>query len=430
VKLQAAMPSGYLRSLNPRLPLPVWLLQIGGLANSFGNGLALPFLVIYLHDIRGFSLGTAGLVVAVSSLAQLVAGVGAGPLIDRVGARKTLAGGLVLQAVGYGLLPLVRSPWQAFVLIAIEGAGSAGFWPSQSTLIARLTPAARRHAAFAQQRVTMNLGIGLGGLVAGWIAVVDNPTTFTVLFVLDAVTFLAYVGVLAFVHDPGVPAEEVGDEPATYAAVLRHKTFLGLWTLNFLFVAAGYSLFALLPAFARDQADLSERQIGAIFFVNTLAIVLAQLPLSRWIEGRRRMRALVLMPLMWAVAWLLVDAGGYWFTAGAAFAVIAFAAMLLGVGECFHGPAHQALVSDIGRPHLRGRYFAVHSLSWGLAGFVGPAVGGFILAAAPFALWPLASAVNLVAALGVLLIERYIPRHLRRIPREDALTPTLAEAPG
>jgi MFS family permease len=421
------MPSGYLRSLNPRLPLPVWLLQVGGLMNSFGNGLALPFLVIYLHNVRGFSLGTAGLIVAVSSLAQLTAGVLAGPLIDRVGARPTLAGGLVLQAVGYGLLPLVREPWEAFVLIAIEGAGSAGFWPSQSTLISRLTPAARRHAAFAQQRVTMNLGIGLGGLVAGWIAIVGDPSTFTVLFVLDALTFLAYVGVLAFVHDPGVRPDELGDSPATYAAVLRHKTFLGLWTLNFLFVAAGYSLFNLLPAFARDQAGLSERQIGAVFFVNTLAIVLAQLPLSRWIEGRRRMRALALMPLLWAVAWLLVDAGGYWFTAGTAFLIISFAAVLLGVGECFHGPAHQALVSDIGAPHLRGRYFAVHSLSWGLAGFVGPALGGFILAAAPFALWPLASLVCLIAAVGVLWIERYIPRHLRRVPREDALTPTLVE---
>ena len=86
-----------------------------------------------------------------------------------------LGGGLVLQAVGFGLFPLVREPWQAFVLIAIEGAGSAGFWPSQSTLIARLTPAARRHAAFAQQRVTMNLGIGLGGLVGGLIASVAHP---------------------------------------------------------------------------------------------------------------------------------------------------------------------------------------------------------------------------------------------------------------
>ena len=424
------MPASYLRSLNPRLPLPVWLLQIGGLANSFGNGLALPFLVIYLHNVRGFSLGTAGLVVAVSSLALLLGGVVAGPLIDRVGAKRTLAAGLVLQAVGFGLLPLVRSPWQAFVLLAIEGVGSAGFWPSQSTLISRLTPSVRRHAAFAQQRVTMNLGIGLGGLAAGLIARVDDPTTFTVLFVLDALTFLAYLGVLAFIRDPGVSADEAGDAPASYAAVLRHKTFLGLWTLNFLFVAAGYSLFTLLPAFARDQAHISEHQIGAIFFVNTMAIVLVQLPLSRWIEGRRRMRALALMPLLWAVAWLVVDAGGYWFTATVAFLVIAFAAVLLGIGECFHGPAHQALVSEIGSPHLRGRYFAVHSLSWGLGGTVGPAVGGFILASAPFALWPLASAVCVVAALGVLSIERYVPRHLQRIPREDARTPTLAEAPG
>src|SRR3954468_15673474 len=259
----------WLRSLDPQLPREVWLLQLGGVANSFGNGLVLPFLVIYLHDVRGFGLGVAGLVVAVSAAAQLTAGLVAGPLVDRVGAKNVLAAGLVMQAVGFGLYPLVRSPWQAFALIAVEGAGSAGFWPSQSTLIARLTPPARRHAAFAQQRVTMNLGIGLGGLAGGLIASVAHPASFTVLFVVDAATFLAYVGVLAFIQDPGVSPEEAGDAPASYATVIRHKTFLGLWTLNFLFVAAGYSLFTLLPAFARDQADLSERQIGAVFFVNT-----------------------------------------------------------------------------------------------------------------------------------------------------------------
>lgn len=85
-----------------------------------------------------------------------------------------------------------------------------------------------------------------------------------------------------------------------------------------------------------------------------------------------------------------------------------------------HGPAHQALVADIGPPHLRGRYFAIHSLSWGLAGTVGPAVGGFVLAAAPFALWPLASLVCLVAGAGALALERFIPEALRRIPREEA----------
>jgi MFS family permease len=332
----------------------------------------------------------------------------------------------VLQAVGYGLLPLVREPWQAFVLLAIEGIGASGFWPSQSTLISRLTPDNRRHAAFAQQRLTMNLGLGLGGIVGGLIAHVSTPSSFTLLFVLDALTFLAYVVVLWFVHDPGVSAGEA-QAPASYGAVLRHKTFLGLWGVNFLFVAAGYSLFSLLPQFARDQSQITERQIGLVFAVNTAAIVLAQLPISHWIEGRRRMRALALMPLAWAVAWMMVEGTGYWLDATAAFVAYAVALALFGVGECFHGPAHQALVADIGPPHLRGRYFAVHSLSWGLAGTVGPAVGGFILASAPLALWPLAAAVCLVAAAGALAMERYIPAGLRRIPREEAAIPGLAE---
>ena len=89
------------------------------------------------------------------------------------------------------------------MLVAIEGAGAAAFWPSQSTLIARLTPAARRHAAFAQQRLTMNLGLGLGGITGGLLAHVRSPGTFTALFLLDALTFLGYVVVLAFIHDPG-----------------------------------------------------------------------------------------------------------------------------------------------------------------------------------------------------------------------------------
>jgi len=415
-----------LRRLDPQLPREVWLLQAGGVVNSFGNGVVLPFLVIYLHDVRGFGLGTAGLVVAVSSAAQLAAGIAVGPIIDRVGPRPALATGLVVQAVGYGLLPLVRHPLLAFVLMAVEGAGSAGFWPSQSTLVSRLTPDARRHAAFAQQRLTMNLGIGLGGLTGGFIAHVRDPHTFTVLFVLDAVTFLGYVCVLVLVHDPGVELTEV-EAPASYRTVFRDRTFLGLWTLNFMFVAAGYSLFNLLPQFARDHSHVSEREIGLVFAVNTGVIVLAALPLSRFIEGRRRMRALALMPTLWAIAWLLVDGTGRWLDATPAFVAFAVAAGILGVGECFHGPAHQALVADIAPPHLRGRYFAVHSLSWGLAGTVGPAAGGFILAAAPYALWPLASGVCVVSAFGALAMERFVPPRLRRIPREEASIPGLAE---
>ena len=409
-----------LRSFDPQLPRDVWLLQIGGVANSFGNGIVFPFLVIYLHEVRGFGIATAGIAIAISAASQLGAGVAMGPVIDRVGARRVLASGLVVQAAGFGLLPLVREPWQAYVLLAIEGVGSAAFWPSQSTLISRLTPPARLHAAFAQQRVTMNLGVGLGGLVGGLIATTDSPTSFTVLFVVDALTFLGYVVVLSFIHDPGAAPLREGESAGSYSEVLRDRLFLGLWTLNFAFVAAGYSLLNLLPQFVSDHGGLTERQIGIVFFVNTVTIVLAQLPLSRWIEGRRRLRALALMPVLWAIAWLGVDAAGYWLEATAAFIAVAVCGIIFGIGECFHGPAHQALVGELGSERLRGRYFALHSMSWGLGGVAGPAIGGLILASAPFALWPLAAAVCLAASAGAIALERLVPPQLRRIGRAES----------
>jgi MFS family permease len=412
----------YFRSLNPQLPRQVWLLQIGGVTNSFGNGVVFPFLAIYLHNVRGFGIATAGIAIAISSVLQLVTGAAVGPVIDRLGARRVLGAGLILQSAGFGLLPLVRSPWHAYVLLAIEGIGSAGFWPSQSTLISRLTPHERLHAAFAQQRVTMNLGVGLGGLTGGFIASVQSPTSFTVLFVLDGLTFLAYVFVLGFIHDPGTTPLAEGESGGSYAEVLRDRLFLGLWTLNFLFVAAGYSLINLLPPFIRDQSHITEREIGFIFFFNTITIVLAQLPISRAIEGRRRLRALALMPFLWAIAWLGVDATGYWLEATAAFVAVTLCAIVFGIGECFHGPAHQALVGELGGDRLRGRYFALHSMSWGLGGAAGPAIGGLILAAAPFALWPLAAAVCLVASVGALALERLVPPRLVRIPRAERET--------
>ena len=161
-------------------------------------------------------------------------------VVDRLGGRPVLAVSLGLLAIGYGLLPLVREPWEALVLMAIGGVGNGAFWPSQSTLLAGLTPPDRRHAAFALQRVTRNLGIGLGGLSGGLIATTGNPSSYTVLFILDAVTFLVFVGVLAFVPDPPVPSRE-GAPAGRYVEVVRDGVFVGVVALNVLYVAAGYA---------------------------------------------------------------------------------------------------------------------------------------------------------------------------------------------
>jgi len=80
------------------------------------------------------------------------------------------------------------------------------------------------------------------------------------------------------------------------------------------------------------------------------------------------------------------------------------------------GKGTRPLVADLASRELEGRYWALSSGSWELGYVVGPAIGGFILAAAPLALWPLAALVCVLAAVGALGLERAIPRAIRLTP--------------
>jgi MFS family permease len=410
----------YLRSLNPQLPRDVWILQAGGLANMFGNGVIGPFLIIYLHNVRGISLGVAGLIVASNAAAALLSGFVGGALSDRIGPRAVLTGALLVMATGFALFPLIRSPWHAFALNVVVGAGSGSFWPSQSTLLSSLVPQARRHAAFAQQRMTMNLGIALGGLVAGAIARTDNPDTFTFLFLLNAATFLVFAGVLRLV--PAPRHREAHHEPGRYADVLRNSVFLAYILLNVIFIGAGIAVMSeLLPPFAKNEAQVSEPAIGVLWFVFSGVVALAQLPIMKLVEGKRRMRGLALMGVVWAATFLAVLAGGAWLTGTQAAIVFGIAVAVFAAGECLHGAIYAPLVVDLAEPRLLGRYMAFSSSSWQIGWLIGPAAGGFVLQHEPLALWAGAAAICALSSAYALALEHWIPAPLRLTPRIESL---------
>src|SRR6186713_1010830 len=147
--------------------------------------MVIPFMFIYLHNVRGIELGVAGLIVGTHAVISIVAGPVFGSQIDRFGGKRMLALALLILAVGYAGYTVVHKPWQGFLVALVSGIGVGGFWPAQSTLITGLTPPDQRPSAFAMQRVVMNLGIGLGALAGGLIASSDSPGSFTVLFLLD-----------------------------------------------------------------------------------------------------------------------------------------------------------------------------------------------------------------------------------------------------
>jgi MFS family permease len=409
--------AAYLRSLNPRLPRAVWLLEAGGVANSLGNGIVLPFLIIYLHEVRHFGLATSGLVVSALGGVGLVSGPLAGRVIDRIGARTTLMGSLALLAAGYGGFPFVRHPWQALVLAAIAGMGNGGFAPGHSTLLAALTSREQRTAAYALQRATDNLGFGVGGLAGGLIATTRVPGSFTLLFALDAGTFLAFIALLAFVPAPrAVPAAIRAT--GRYATVVRDRAFVWLLVIVAVLVAAAYAqISTVLPPFVKEHASVSEAGIGLIFFVNTVVIVAAQLPLAKALEGRRRLRALALAGAIFTATCLAVLATGLWLDSTAALIALCAAIAVFSVGECLHGAVQNPLVADLAPEHLLGRYMALRTIAWQLGFMVGPALGSLLLARSPTGLWLGAAGACAAAAVASLLLERKIPAAAARTPR-------------
>jgi MFS family permease len=395
----------------------LWLVEIGIFLNMLGYGAVLPFEIIYLHDGRGFSLGVAGLVVGVITGAAVVTSPLAGPLIDRFGARVTTAVAGVALAVGYAGLAFARIPGEAFAAAAIAGAGNGALNPGQSTLMTVLAPRDLRHRATAVSRVAGNAGIGIGGALGGLVAAY-GLTGFVALFLVNAVTYLAYVCVLvAVVRDAPRPERARGG----YRLVLRDRAFLRLALIDVAMIAVGWGVFSwLVPPYARNEIGISAPLIGLLLLANAATVVVAQVPIARLAEGRRRTGMIALAAAIFACASLVVVAAGS--SRPAAYPALVAAAVAAGIGECLYTSVRTPLVADLAPAGLRGRYMAVMGLAWWAGLAIAPTLGAQLLSRAPAAVFLAAAGTTAVAGVSALMLDRALPEASRRTPRPTAIS--------
>ena len=72
-----------MRTLVPELPRGAWTLLAVDAISALGSGMTLPFLLVYLHDVRGLGLGAAGLAVSAVALAGFAGNPIGGSRADR-----------------------------------------------------------------------------------------------------------------------------------------------------------------------------------------------------------------------------------------------------------------------------------------------------------------------------------------------------------
>jgi len=349
-----------------------------------GTGLVLPFHVVYLHEVRGFSLSDVGLLLALPPLVGfLVVGPG-GTLIDRLGARSMLTGTMLLLVCGDVLLAFAATPWAAGAALTLSGVAFGVSWPASQSFIAAAIPTELRQRYFGVSFTLLNLGIGIGGIIGGAFLDVDRLGTFQTIYLLDAVSFLPglFLLLVPLRHVAGRPVhdESLGDARVSYLAVLRRPAVASLMLLGFVSSFVGYSqLNAGMPAFARAVGEVSTQGLGLAFAANTVVIVLLQLVVLQRIEGRRRTRVIAVMGMLWAVSWVLLGGSGLVPGTLGATMLVAGCASVFALGETLLQPTIPALVNDLAPDHLRGRYNALSSAAFQLAAIIAPPVSGALI---------------------------------------------------
>lgn len=368
----------------PQLGADVKRILVGNTLSALGRGFTLPFLFIYFTDVRDISVATSGLLIASTGVwGFLVVPLG-GTLIDRIGSWWVLLLSLVLAAVGTVWLGFVQGAGEAFAALAVMSIGMGLSWPAQSALVASIVPPRLRPRAFASQFALLNLGIGLGGAVSGLLVDVDRVSTFQLIYIVDALSFLVYAAVLLSVRhvgrSPEAPAPDDTEPRTGYLRLLQDRTFVLFALLSLVLMTAGYAqIESGLPAFVTDSAGVSTRTLGFGFAANTAVIVLGQLLVQRRLQGHRRTHALAGAAVIMAGSWVLIGTAALLDgRVQPAIAVMAGMAVF-GMGETLLAPTNPVIVNDLAPPHLRGRYNAAFSFVWNVGAVLGPVLAGVLL---------------------------------------------------
>lgn len=397
------------------------LTLVGTLVSAIGQGLTLPYLFVYLHDVLGAPLPVAGVVLAVASVVGLGATTLGGPLGDRIGLGRLAGIGLLVQAAGTALLASAPGPAIAAIGVALNVSGSSLVWPGLNGLVAMQVPAEGRSRAYAMRFGLLNAGIGIGGLASGWVVSIERPTSFHLVYGVDGVTtaVFAVLVLLGLRRSPGYGpgSERTALARGGYRAVLRDRAFVGYLAVALALGVFGYAqLNGPWASFVTGSGGATTRIVGFAFAANTVAIVITQLTVERVTRRVRRSRLLILTAAIWGIAWVLTGVAALPVFRGPV-ADIGFvvALVVFGLGETFYSPVGGGMPNALAPEHLRARYNSLASMTWPLGGFLGPPLAGALLGGSMPGAWVGVIAVGLLATVvASAVLGARLPREIER----------------
>jgi len=390
---------------------------VAGIAlSAIGRGMTLSLLMVYLHDMRGFTISFGGLLMGWGALFGIICTAPLGALVDRIGPKKVMLAGLLITGFSALAFAFVTTHTHAFIAMTLFAFGGQCVWPSQMVILTRVTPVKDRTKIFGFNFMLMNLGLGVGGFLSSIIIREDSIFSYQIMYFIDSLTYLVFIFFLWGLDTPHAGkyvAKEHEPTKGSYRELFAIKELSILTIAGIILLTFGYGpLQSGLPVYATQYLDLAPNWLGIIFGVNTFAIVAFQPLVLKVIANYSKYSALIAVAVIWALSWLVVGVSPYLSMLMAGIA-LCISQLIFAFGEMVHAPTSPALTQELAPEHIRGRASALTSLQWGISGIAGPAVAGVMIGADLEQLWVLTMALGVLAPIPLFA---YLKR-LKKITR-------------
>jgi MFS family permease len=358
-------PDGY-----KGLPRSVWALGLTSLLMDTSSELIHGLLPVFLVVTLGASATALGVIEGIAEATAQITRVFSGWLSDALGRRKALTvAGYGLAAVTKPLFPLANTIGLVLLARFLDRIGKGIRGAPRDALVADLTPADKRGAAFGLRQSLDTVGATLGPAAAIGLMYLFNDDIRTVLWFAVIPAVLA-VAVLVF----GV--KEPGRKQRATRAPLQASEIGALGAAYWLVVVAGaiFTLARFSEAFLVIRAmdgGLALAWAPAVIAVMSLVYAASAYPAGR-LQDRIGARPLLLLGLCALIAADLVLA------AGSSLPAIFIGIGLWGLHMGLTQGVLAALIAATAPERLRGTAFGLFGLITGLAALIASVLAGLL----------------------------------------------------
>lgn len=390
----------------------LWILSAGWFVSALGFALSVPFISIYFNEKLGLSITQVGIFFGVMAVVRAFFQAMGGEISDRFERRSLMVHAQWIRSVALGMIAVSIMQdwgfWAVSLFLIVNSVFGAIFQPIANAMVSDILPESQRLDGYAITRSAANLGWAVGPAMGGFLAAKSYSTLFVIAAIVTAMSSMVFHFYLE-----SIPYEKAVDKfkMRDLIAIKDDPNLAKHSALTFILFLVVAQLIAPFSIYAVQIAGISEIELGYLFGLNGLMVVLAQIPMTRLLSKTRLTAQLIIGAIIYGVGYSMMGLeSSFWY--------FAFIIIFVTFGEITMSPPSLALTSRLAPPGRLGRYMGIYGFVVAAGWSFGPLWGGVILDNLAFEkpglAWVTIASLAFLSAFGYLLFQKKIGEKIDR----------------